>query len=260
MEMKQVKRDWTISCKQAKIDIEKEIEDIDIFDHNTARILLDCFRPGHLVLEAGCGTGKFCFWLRRRGINSIGIDIVPEIVEPATRYAKAKGLQALFIVGDVCKLPLRDNSLNGYISLGVIEHFRSITDVFQSLKECRRILKPGGKAIITIPNIFVPLRNRILLSISKGRIGFFHEFYTVEDVYCLGQIIGSNFKVEVFDMWLPFYNVIDGILRRLRLNEGLLRKIRFAFTKLPQRFLLLKYFLGYIYLVAEKPGLRSRNF
>ena len=259
MEMKKVKKDWTMSYKQAKIDIEKEIEDIVIFDRNTARVLLDCFNSGDWVLEAGSGTGRFCFWLFKRGINSIGIDVVPEIIKLANRYAKAKSLQASFIVGDVSNLPLRDSSLDGYISLGVIEHFKSKRDVFQSLRECRRILKPGGKAVITIPNVFVPLRNKILQSISKGKIGFFHEFYTLNKVNNLGKIIGFNFKIEVFDMWLPVYTIIDGILRRMGLNKGVLRRIKFSFTKLPQHFPFIKYFLGYIYLVVEKPRLRSSN-
>jgi predicted SAM-dependent methyltransferase len=62
---------------------------------------------------------------------------------------------------------LGDESIDGYISLGVLEHFRSTVEVIKAFKECRRVLKRGGRALITISNIFVPLRNRLLLSIQR---------------------------------------------------------------------------------------------
>lgn len=75
-------------------------------------------------------------------------------------------------------MPLRDESINGYISLGVVEHFRSTVEVIKAFKECRGVLKKGSRALITIPNILVPFRNRLLLYISRGRIGMFHKAYT----------------------------------------------------------------------------------
>jgi ubiquinone/menaquinone biosynthesis C-methylase UbiE len=209
--MEKVRKDWASAYKKAKIDLEREIRDIDIFDCNVAKFLLEFFKAGHLVLEAGCGTGRICFWLNKKGVSCIGIDIVPEIVKKAAFYAKEKGLPTEFIVADVCNLPLIDGSIDGYISLGVVEHFRSTVEVIKAFKECRRVLKKGGKALITIPNIFVPLRNKLLLYVSRGRMGMFHEAYT----------------------------------------KRAFHRMRTAFTRLPQ-LSLLKHFLGYIYLIANK--------
>jgi ubiquinone/menaquinone biosynthesis C-methylase UbiE len=100
---------------------------------------------------------------------------MPKLVKQANYYAKAKGFPASFLVCTVLDLPLESNSVDEYVSLGVIEHFRSELEVIQILKECRRVLKPGGTAIITIPNIFVLLVQRLLLWLSKGRIGLFHK-------------------------------------------------------------------------------------
>jgi len=249
--VKKVREEWSSAYRKQEIELEREILDIDVFDYNVAKFLSESFKPGHLVLEAGCGTGRICFWLIKKGVNCIGVDIVPEIVKKAAAYAKKKRLPASFIIGDVCNLPFRDNSIDGYISLGVVEHFRSIMDVIKAFREGRRVLKTGGRALITIPNLFVPLRNRLLLWVSRGRIGFFHEFYTLNDIRRLGQIIGSDVRVEVFDLWLPIHNIFDGILKRLRINEKMRRQIRFAFTKLPQPSIL-RYFLGYIYLYVNK--------
>jgi ubiquinone/menaquinone biosynthesis C-methylase UbiE len=249
--MEKVRKDWASAYKKAKIDLEREIRDIDIFDCNVAKFLLEFFKAGHLVLEAGCGTGRFCFWLNKKGVSCVGVDIVPRIVKKAAFYAKARGLPTQFIVADVCNLPLRDESIDGYISLGVVEHFRSTVEVIEAFKECRRVLKKGGKALITIPNIFVPLRNKLLLYISRGRMGMFHEAYTKRAFHQLGRIIGSSVKVEVFDLWLPVYNILDGVLKMLRINEKTRRRIRVAFTRLPQPSPL-THFLGYIYLIANK--------
>jgi ubiquinone/menaquinone biosynthesis C-methylase UbiE len=206
-----------------------------------------------LVLEAGCGTGRFCFWLNKKGIDCIGIDIVPEIVKKAVFYAKDKGLPSYFVVADVCNLPLRDESIDGYLSLGVVEHFRSTVEVIKAFKECRRVLKKGGIALITIPNIFVPLRNRLLLYISRGKIGIIHKAYTKTTFQRLGCVISSDVKVEVINLWLPIYNILDGILKRLGIDEKIRRRIKFAFIRLPQKPSLLKSFLGYICIIAMKP-------
>jgi ubiquinone/menaquinone biosynthesis C-methylase UbiE len=253
--MEEARKDWASAYEKAKRDLEREIRDIDIFDCNVAKFLSEFFKAGHLVLEAGCGTGRFCFWLNKKGVSCVGIDIVPEIVKKAAFYAKEKGLPTQFIIADVCNLPLRDESIDGYISLGVVEHFRSAVEVIKAFKECRRVLKKRGQALITIPNIFVPLRNRLLLYISRGRIGMFHKAYTKKTFYRFGRIIGSGVKVEVFDLWLPIYNILDGVLKMLGINEKTRRQIRFAFTRLPQQPSLLKHFLGYIYIIANKPAL-----
>jgi ubiquinone/menaquinone biosynthesis C-methylase UbiE len=137
--MERVRGDWALAWRKEKVDLEREIRDIDIFDYNIAKFLSEFFKAGYLVLEAGCGTGRFCFWLNKKGIDCIGIDIVPEIVKKAVFYAKDKELPSYFVIADVCNLPFRDESIDGYLSLGVVEHFRSTVEVIKAFKECRRV-------------------------------------------------------------------------------------------------------------------------
>jgi hypothetical protein len=75
--MEEVREDWALAYEKAKIDLEREIHDINIFDRNIAKFLSEFFKAGHLVFEAGCGARRFCFWLNKRGVSCIGIDIVP---------------------------------------------------------------------------------------------------------------------------------------------------------------------------------------
>jgi ubiquinone/menaquinone biosynthesis C-methylase UbiE len=99
--MEKVKEDWASAYRKAKIELGREIHNIDIFDYNVAKFLLEFLKPGHLVLETGCGTGRFCFWLNKRGISCIGVDIIPEIVKKVASYAKEKEPPTSFMVADV---------------------------------------------------------------------------------------------------------------------------------------------------------------
>ena len=55
-----------------------------------------------------------------------------------------------FIEGDIKNMPYEDNSLSGYLSFGVMEHF--IEGPKEAMDEMYRVMRPGGVAIITTPN------------------------------------------------------------------------------------------------------------
>lgn len=58
-------------------------------------------RPGQQVLDLGCGPGRHCLELARRGIRAHGIDLSATFVELARAAAASEGLDATFAVGDV---------------------------------------------------------------------------------------------------------------------------------------------------------------
>jgi len=102
------------------------------------------------VLEAGCGLGRYNFYLSHLGVNISGLDFSEETINHILDWQKKKGYNIDFITGDVKNLPYNDNSLSGYLSFGVIEHF--IEGPQKVLMEAYRVLRPGGIAIITTPN------------------------------------------------------------------------------------------------------------
>ncbi len=99
-------------------------------------------RP-HLFLDLGCGTGLMVEILLRRGHRVVGLDLRPEGLL-ATRQILP---QACLLQSEATRLPLMEDVFDAVMLLDVAEH----VDDRALLVEVRRILRPGGWAIITVP-------------------------------------------------------------------------------------------------------------
>jgi len=249
--MKKIQKIWSDWHKYEEANVEQQIRDMDFFDRDLCKILLQHFKQSDVVLEAGCGYGRLCFWFHRKDRKLVGMEIVPEILGRCKDYAKSKCIPVALLLGDVRMLPFKDKSFDGYVSLGVIEHFRSEKQVMETLKECKRILKTNGKAVITVPNLIVPLRHRTLLAMTRGKVGLFHAFYTIKTMNHLGNTFWTNYKIQVCDTWMPVFNIFTLLFHRLKFSQTMLRTLKIAFRNLPESFAPLKYFLGHIYLIIE---------
>jgi len=98
-----------------------------------------------VILEAGSGLSAAVLTLRRMGYNVVGLDYAINALKIARRYDATQPLLA----GDVHALPFAENSLGGYLSFGVLEHFEQ--GMAPALAEAFRILKSGGIMVLTIP-------------------------------------------------------------------------------------------------------------
>jgi len=107
--------------------------------------------PSSRILEAGCGAGVMAAKLIKRGYAVWGIDLA----EPMIRQARQLCDSEPFGVGDIEHIPFPDNTFDVVVSLGVMEYLESDE---QALREVWRVLKPGGRAVIAIPNGSYPLR------------------------------------------------------------------------------------------------------
>ncbi|MBP7733715.1 MAG: class I SAM-dependent methyltransferase [Caldisericia bacterium] len=106
------------------------------------------FLSGKTVLDDCCGSGGKALLLSELGASKvIGIDIGSKFIEEANNFAKSKGnANVEFKVGDAHSLPFADKSFDLVYSFDAFEHV-SMPD--KMLSEAKRVLKPGGKLIMS---------------------------------------------------------------------------------------------------------------
>ena len=101
-------------------------------------------QPGMRILDAGCGTGGNLRWLTRYG-TAYGIDLAPEAMD----FCRARNLTTV-TRASVLDLPFPDRSFDLVTSFDVIYHL-GVADDVAALREIRRVLKPGGAALVRVP-------------------------------------------------------------------------------------------------------------
>lgn len=96
-----------------------------------------------LVADLGCGPGHVARYLHERGVEMIGTDLSPGMVEVATSLHPSLE----FRVDDMTRLSLADASLAGVVSFYSIVHFEA-AELGTVFREMRRVLAPGGLALV----------------------------------------------------------------------------------------------------------------
>jgi len=90
------------------------------------------------------------------------IDISPDVVKKAMYRLKQSGIEVNGVVGDMRKMPYPDNYFDFNFSMGTIEH---IPEPIDAMREIYRVLKPGGKAVVGVPNKYEWFGKSIALNI-----------------------------------------------------------------------------------------------
>tara|TARA_B100000900_G_C20516502_1_gene690303 strand:- start:91 stop:1017 length:927 start_codon:yes stop_codon:yes gene_type:complete len=96
------------------------------------------------VLDFGCGVGWLVYHLNQRGFDTFGLDFNKNVVEIGK-----KAFDVELNIGDFDTLKsFKNQSFEAIYALSCIEH---LTNPDSFLKECYRILKPGGIIISVVP-------------------------------------------------------------------------------------------------------------
>jgi SAM-dependent methyltransferase len=108
------------------------------------------------VIDVGCGAGAtYARWVDERA-SYVGVDVSSKAVD----LAREAGLEAQ-VVNDASELPFEDDSFDLAICIEVLEHLFAPHD---AAREIRRVLRPGGKLIVSAPNaLYWRLRVKLVM-------------------------------------------------------------------------------------------------
>jgi SAM-dependent methyltransferase len=127
------------SCRQ---ETNAKLGSLDLGAEIAAALALG---PGDALLDVACGTGEqLARWSQIVGPRgrAVGADFSPEAIAIAsTRVAEA-------LVADAAAIPLDDSSFDALCCNYAIYYF---DDVPRALREWRRLLRPGGRLVVTGP-------------------------------------------------------------------------------------------------------------
>lgn len=116
--------------------------DKPVLDRSRIR-LLRRWLPRGTVLEVGTGHGAFALRLAEH-YRVIGMDLDPAVVGRA--FA---GTPVMGVAGSAYELPVPDGAVDAVVLFDVLEH---LADTARAVAELRRVLRPGGLLLMSVPN------------------------------------------------------------------------------------------------------------
>jgi len=148
--------------------------------HHLPRLVdFDGYR-GRAVLDVGCGAAVDLARFAKGGALVTGVDLAPSAIQLARANFEQQGLQGRFEVADGEALPFADNSFDFVFAHGVVQY---TANPRRLVDECRRVLRPGGRALFQVYN-----RISWLNALGKlMKVGLEHEDAPVLDKYSIGQ-------------------------------------------------------------------------
>jgi ubiquinone/menaquinone biosynthesis C-methylase UbiE len=109
------------------------------------RFLLEHVAHGERVLDVGCGEGWFASELARAGVEVVGVDVAEEPLRRARARDSELDVRLMDADGP---WPLQDASVDAVWAGETIEH---VADTAGWLSEARRVLRPGGRLLLSTP-------------------------------------------------------------------------------------------------------------
>lgn len=186
------------------------------------------------VLDIGCGPGVMTAEILARGWQWTGIDVAPKMVETALeRFGSDPRVKVM--VGGVESIPAETGRFDAVVAMGLVEY---LADDVLVIREMARVLKPGGRLLVSLPNWWSPVRMwdrwiiRPLTDVARvfgrrgGRAGVYSAEYRPAAYRALlateglepTKTIAYNMRVlpRPLDFWFPSISVrLAGLLERL---------------------------------------------
>lgn len=110
--------------------------------------------PGARLLDAGCGSGQFAVAFAERGCRVTAIDLAPNMIGRARALGLRRGVEVDWRVGDLSRLA---DPLAVYDAVHARVALQFVPDVAAALREFRRVLRPSGRLLASVPGALSPI-------------------------------------------------------------------------------------------------------
>lgn len=127
-------------------------------------------KPKSYILEAGCGNGKNMTFLQDNGHTVKGIDFSNNLLD----VCKSKNLDVEY--ADIRNLPFNDSTFDYTISIAVIHHLETISEIRNSINELLRVTKEYGLILITVWAVEQDCHSRRILKDGPNLVPFEDTF------------------------------------------------------------------------------------
>jgi len=128
------------------------------------KFMKDMVRPGDKILDFGCGNGRLAGFLneiwsepafaKASAGKFVGVDVSQKLIDIAKQKYSSEKTKFIKIDSLSAKLPFENNYFDMVFSIAVFHHFPSEEYALGIVKELHRVLKPGGKIIVTVWNLW----------------------------------------------------------------------------------------------------------
>jgi|Deesub1362A_J573_1020465.scaffolds.fasta_scaffold01078_10 ubiquinone/menaquinone biosynthesis C-methylase UbiE len=113
---------------------------------------LDFIKEIHgIAIDIGCGNARHLIPMAEKCKLAVGIDASIRMAEIAYKKVKEAKLKNVAVIcGNACSLPFKDNFFDFALFIASLHNIKGRENRIKALEELKRILKPGGKALISV--------------------------------------------------------------------------------------------------------------
>jgi len=160
---------------------------------------------GKHLLEIGCGMGYDSLEFLKRGVRVTATDLTPNAVVMTRRHFEVENVHAEDVrTANALNLPFKDNTFDAVWANGVLH---ATGDTQRAIQEARRVLKPGGRAIIS--HFYrKPSWMYLLHHLGRENIEYKEEDPPVNEFYTEGEILDMFQGFQVVEAAQEHYRAL----------------------------------------------------